>query len=86
MAHRPNNDKARKRRAVAKRDGERCRWCGVDENLTIDHIRPLSRGGSGRPEDLQLLCRPCNQIKGAKMYASLAEAGAARLRRAWGAA
>lgn len=44
----------------------RCRACGSEESLEIDHILPRSRGGSNRPENLQLLCAKCNGSKGAK--------------------
>jgi 5-methylcytosine-specific restriction endonuclease McrA len=42
--------------------------CGADLNLGyhIDHIMPLARGGSDGPENLQLLCPPCNVKKGSK--------------------
>jgi 5-methylcytosine-specific restriction endonuclease McrA len=32
----------------------------------IDHIKAISRGGSNRASNLQLLCRRCNLAKGAK--------------------
>ena len=37
--------------------------CGSGENLEIDHVVPLARGGSNRLENLQLLCRDCNRRK-----------------------
>ena len=33
---------------------------------TLDHKNPLSRGGSNWPRNLQFLCQPCNDSKGAK--------------------
>jgi 5-methylcytosine-specific restriction endonuclease McrA len=34
--------------------------------FSVDHIVPLSRGGSSLPDNLQLLCRSCNPSKGAQ--------------------
>lgn len=48
------------------RDGAYCAHCGEERDLTIDHVRPLSRGGSNELSNLQVLCRPCNSRKGAR--------------------
>jgi 5-methylcytosine-specific restriction endonuclease McrA len=45
----------------------RCLKCGrTDRPLSVDHIIPLSCGGSHRIENLQPLCRNCNSSKGTK--------------------
>lgn len=54
-------------RAVWARDRHRCRNCGAPPPLQIDHILPVSRGGSNDLSNLQLLCRRCNQRKGARI-------------------
>jgi hypothetical protein len=50
---------------VWMRDGGRCRQCGAQEELQYDHIIPFSMGGSSNPENLQILCGPCNRRKSA---------------------
>ncbi|HEU0173990.1 MAG TPA: HNH endonuclease signature motif containing protein [Blastocatellia bacterium] len=40
--------------------------CGVTEDLTLDHIIALSRGGTDDLSNLQFLCRSHNSQKGAK--------------------
>ena len=49
---------------VFARDGYRCLECGSPVDLTIDHIQPVSWGGSNDPSNLQTLCRGCNSVKG----------------------
>jgi len=51
------------RAAVLVRDRGRCRNCGSARHLEIDHIIPVSRGGSSEEDNLQTLCRLCNRRK-----------------------
>lgn len=42
--------------------------CRSTKNLTIDHIIPISKGGSrGKKENWQVLCKRCNQKKADKV-------------------
>ena len=41
----------------------RCTNCGNNENLEIDHIIPISRGGTDDLQNLTLLCKDCNLKK-----------------------
>ncbi len=55
---------AHKRKLIFIRDKGRCVKCGSNKNLEIHHIIPHAKGGSSRLENLQLLCRDCNRMKG----------------------
>lgn len=47
----------------------KCACCGdklQKSNMHRDHIIPLALGGNNSDENIQLLCRKCNQSKGAK--------------------
>lgn len=54
------------RQEVFQRDGYRCVSCGASTRLTIDHIIPISKGGTNDRANLQTLCRPCNTSKGTR--------------------
>lgn len=41
----------------------RCCDCGDRTELTLDHIRPLSKGGPNQPFNLQPLCQCCHKKK-----------------------
>ena len=60
---RVKNSKA-KIKLIGKRDGECCRYCGSKENLTIDHVIPVSICKINEPRNWQILCIRCNQEKG----------------------
>jgi len=55
------------RNVVMERDQYRCVSCGSWEGLSLDHIHPLSKGGSDDPDNLQTMCRSCNSAKGARV-------------------
>ncbi len=54
---------------VYVRDGIRCRQCGVTDEaeLSVDHIVPIVAGGTDDLANLQILCKTCNQAKGASL-------------------
>ena len=55
------------RQAIKDAWDQRCAYCGKppidDESLTIDHVRPKSRGGEDRTSNVIPACRECNQDK-----------------------
>lgn len=58
----------RKQFTVFQRDGYRCQMCRrVGGKLHLDHVIPVSKGGSSRMDNLQTLCQVCNLRKGAKL-------------------
>lgn len=50
----------------------RCAYCGISiywhipNDIHVDHVQPLSKGGSNWPDNLCLACADCNLSKGEK--------------------
>lgn len=54
---------------IWRRDKFTCQYCGRDINeveLEIDHIKPVSKGGTNSISNLQTLCFECNRSKSNK--------------------
>lgn len=62
--------KISKKRYIMKRDGNKCRYCGISAmegvEMTIDHVIPKSKGGNHSVYNLVLACSRCNLRKGVK--------------------
>jgi hypothetical protein len=57
------------RRKVFERDGYQCRYCGsavTPDSATLDHIKPVSEGGTHSIDNLVTCCLKCNSIKSAR--------------------
>jgi hypothetical protein len=57
---------------ILERDGFRCRYCGRSKDepsvvLEVDHVVPVTKGGTDEPDNLLTSCEPCNQGKGARV-------------------
>lgn len=54
--------------AILKRQGNKCAYCkaSLKDGYEVDHITPISRGGSNWPSNLQCLCPTCNGKKWCK--------------------
>ena len=63
------------RRELYARDAWTCHYCGepvTEENATLDHLCPQSKGGGDDPENLVTACLVCNSIKSGKTEAEAA--------------
>ena len=59
------------RSATLKRSSGVCACCGkklTTKTMTMDHIIPISRGGTNEPDNLVALCPECNKEKGNLLY------------------
>ena len=67
---------------ILERDQYRCQYCGLDgatnfENslmMSVDFVTPRSRRGKKDTINLVAACRPCNLIKGRRVFKSLDDA------------
>lgn len=58
-----------RKKQVWERDKMICFYCKqlcTETNKTVDHIKPLHKGGSNDMENLVTACKKCNQEKGKK--------------------
>jgi len=74
---------------ILERDHYRCQYCGLDgmasfENsliMTVDFVHPRARKGKKDGSNLVAACRPCNVIKGHRVFSNFEEAKAYVLQR-----
>lgn len=52
---------------LIERLGGKCAACGTKENLHLDHIIPVCKGGMDYYDNMQVLCKSCNSKKGRKV-------------------
>ena len=49
------------------RDSYCCQYCGSEDATTVDHVLPISKGGTDDPDNLVAACTRCNYSKGNRM-------------------
>src|SRR5713226_7406678 len=57
------------------RDSNRCQYCGrkfSSSELSLDHVVPISRGGTSSWDNVVCACLPCNVRKGNKLLSESA--------------
>ena len=68
--HGENWIRQEKRLAIYMRDGIACVYCdsSVEEGvkLTLDHLKPYSKGGSNHESNLVTCCMKCNSSRGTR--------------------
>ena len=64
--HTTSSGEARRiwRKKIKEEWDNKCAYCGSEENLTIDHVIPQSKGGSDFTKNVVCCCHDCNQNKG----------------------
>jgi CRISPR/Cas system Type II protein with McrA/HNH and RuvC-like nuclease domain len=63
------------RKNIFERDDYKCYYCGekvTQNNATLDHKTPISKGGDNSKENLVTCCFECNSIKSGKTLEEVA--------------
>ena len=55
------------RARVLAAGGYECVYCGTNDKLSVDHVIPISKGGTDEFENLVVACISCNSKKNSKM-------------------
>jgi hypothetical protein len=60
------------RKAIKESWNNQCAYCGGtpidDRSLTLDHVRPKSKGGQDRTSNCVPACKKCNHSKGSENW------------------
>jgi 5-methylcytosine-specific restriction endonuclease McrA len=67
---------------ILERDHNCCQYCGLDGNasfenalvMSVDFVVPRAHKGKKDSANLVACCRPCNMIKGTKVYKNFEDA------------
>lgn len=60
---RPSDAKREWRKMIKDKWDNKCAYCGSEENLTLDHVKPRSQGGSHYANNVVCCCQRCNASK-----------------------
>ena len=52
------------RKQIKESWDHKCAYCGSEEDLTLDHVIPQSKGGEDITRNVVCCCKSCNQSKG----------------------
>lgn len=56
----------RHKKWLYENQGYLCLSCDSPNDITVDHVQPISKGGDHNVGNMQILCRSCNSRKGVK--------------------
>jgi len=56
------------RKSIKEKWDYKCAYCGSEEELTLDHITPRSKGGVDRLTNVICACKKCNNSKGHQVW------------------